>query len=604
MPDRRQILASSAAVAALATMGSSDPNPIAATKDDAALDAALQALSQAMLQASPEMATRLGLDVGTEADLRSRLDDRSAAGKEKARRQAIDALQQLRSFDRARLSAGGRLNLEVALFVFSTLAEGLGRYGFIDLDLRPSPYVVSQMNGAYYWLPDFIGSKPPLQTRSDVEAWYARLAALAVVLDQETARIDADAAQGVAPPGFVIDRTLAQLARLRDAPPGVSALIGPAVARARSAGLGDLGLRAEVIFRGEIAPALSRQIAALQALRPSASGDAGVWRLPDGEAYYAAALLANTTVDTPAHALHLQGRAQVDQLLAQIDQVLRAQGLSQGTVGERLGALNGDPRFRVSDDDAGRAVLLATARRLLDDATRRLPRVFNDPRVDPVVVLRTPEAVEAGSPSAFYEEGAPGQPGAFMLNLARPQDLALWRLPTLAHHEGVPGHHFQFGVMRHSKALPLFRRMLQFSSYTEGWALYAEQLADEIGCYEDDPFGRIGYLQSELFRAARIVVDTGLHHERWTRDQAVAWMVTTIGETATTTAREIDRYCVYPGQACSFKVGANTILASREAARSRLGARFDIRAFHDRVLGSGPVPMSVLQSDVAQWSTA
>ena len=460
------------------------------------------------------------------------------------------------------------------------------------------------MNGAYYWLPDFIGSKPPLQTPADVEAWYARLAALAVALDEDTARLAADAARGVAPPGFVIDRTLVQLATLRDAPPETSALIGPAVARARSAGLGDLGPHAAAIFHGAVAPALSRQMTALQALRPSAVDTAGVWRLPEGDAYYAAALLANTTVETPAHALHLEGRAQVDELQGQIDQALRAQGLSLGTVGERLGALNGDPRFRVSDDDAGRARLLATARRLLDDATRRLPRAFNDPRVDPVVVLRTPEAVEAGSPSAFYEEGAPGQPGAFMLNLARPQDLALWRLPTLAHHEGVPGHHFQFGVMRHSKALPLFRRMLQFSSYTEGWALYAEQLADEIGCYVEDPFGRIGYLQSELFRAARIVVDTGLHHERWTRDQAVAWMVANAGETAATTAREIDRYCVYPGQACSFKVGANTILQSREAARSRLGARFELRAFHDRVLRSGPVPMSVLQSDVAQWSTA
>jgi uncharacterized protein (DUF885 family) len=544
----------------------------------------------------------MDFDVGAHAELRARLDDRSAAG-QKALRISAEAMRAaLLKIDPRALSTGARRDRDVALFVYATLSDLLGRYGYIDLNLRPSPYVVSQMNGAYYWLPDTIGAGQPLKTRADVEAWHGRLTALAVALDQETDRIREDASRGVAPPGFVIDATLAQIAKLRDAPPLTSALLAPAIARAAKAGLGDVAPRGAAIFRDRIAPALSRQMAALVALRPTAVDTAGVWRLPDGEAYYAAALRANTTLDASPGDLHAAGQTQVDALLSEIDQSLKAQGLTTGSVGARLGVLNRDPRFRVSDDDAGRARLMALAQSELADVITRLPRAFNTPVVDPIVVRRMPVAVEAGSPGAFYQDGPKGEPGVFVLNLQPPADLAIWRLPTLTHHEGVPGHHFQFSIVRHAGALPLFSRLLQFSAYTEGWALYAEQVAEEIGCYENDPFGRIGYLQSELFRAARIVVDTGIHHKRWTRDQAVDFMVSRIGETPAETRREINRYCVYPGQACSFKAGANTIVAAREAARQRLGDRFDIRVFHDLVLGSGPVPMSVLERTIAQWT--
>jgi uncharacterized protein (DUF885 family) len=589
MIDRRTFVASGLALASLpaAALGA------AATAEDARLQALLQSLAEGLVDASPETAVALGLDSGPRAGMRSRLDDRSAAGQATRRQSATQALAALARIDAAALSPAGRHDQQTATFVFATLADLLGRYGFIDLELRPSPYVVSQMNGAYYWLPGQIAGHAPLTTAADAGAWLDRLSAFADALDQETDRIRRDAARGVAPPGFVIDRATSQIAALRDAPASASRLIPSAMASPR----------AEAILHGRIAPALTRQIAALQAQRPDASDIAGVWRLPDGEAYYAAALRANTTVDTAPEALHAAGLAQVEALLAELDRSLAVQGLTAGTVGERIGALNGDPRFRVADDDAGRARLIALAQRALDDVIARLPRAFDRPDVDPIRVRRMDPAIEAGSPGAFYQGlGADGV-GVFVINLGRPSDLATWRLPTLAHHEGVPGHHFQFGVARRED-LPLFRRLPQFSAYTEGWALYAEQVADEIGCYEGDPYGRIGYLQSELFRAGRIVVDTGLHHKRWTREQAVAWMVATIGETAGETRREIDRYCVYPGQACSFKAGANAIVAAREAARRRLGAAFDIRRFHDEVLGSGPVPMTVLGEAIGAWSGA
>lgn len=569
---------------------------------DAALQALLQRHSEAYLRRSPEEATGNDFDVGANAGLRARLDDRSLAARAGDRAAIAAALAQLKVIDATALSPRAALDHAVARFVYETLADLLGRYGYVDGNLRPSPYVVSQMNGAYYWLPDFIGSRHPIETRADVEAWLLRLAALATAFDHETDRIRHDAGIGVIPPDFVIRRTVVQINGLRDGDPAASALIAPALKRIGEKQLGDVTAQALGIFRARIQPALTRQAEALEALLLRTDARAGVWKLPDGEAYYAAAVRANTTVDTPPAELHRLGLAQCRELTAQIDVLLKAQGLSQGSVMARVAALNDDARFRVSDDDAGRARLLALADQHLKVTTTRLPGAFNDPAIDPIVVRRIPSAIEAGAPGAFYSEGAPGEPGVYSLNLKSPAEHVTWRLPTLTHHEGIPGHHFQYSMLRRAPALPLFRRIVRFSAYTEGWALYAQQVADELGIYADDPFGRIGYLQSELFRAARIVVDTGLHHHRWTKEQAVAWMVENAGEQQEATDREVTRYAVYPGQACSFKVGANAIHASREDARRAMGARFDIRAYHDLVLASGPMPMSVLQSATTNWA--
>lgn len=592
MINRRGFIAATAASTLLSASGWA---AVPAGNGDAEFDALLQRLAEQLLTRSPEEATNLGWDTGAHAALRSKLDDRSLEALSHDRSVFAQAQTQLSRVNRSRLSSRAALDLDVAVFVYAQLADLGARYGYMDLNLRPSPYVVNQMNGAYYWLPDFLGGSHSIETAADVDAWYARLEALAVVLDQETDRVRHDAAIGVAPPGFVITRTVAQIRQLRDLPPRQSAIMVKAIARAQAKGLGDIGVRGESIFRQRIAPALTRQAAALEALLPKASEIAGVWRLPDGDAYYAAAMRSNTTVNTDPAELHRQGLAQCVELGAQIDASFRAQGISQGTLAQRLAALNVDSRFLVSDSDAGRAQLIAEAEREIKDITARLPRAFNNPIVDPIVVRPTPVAVQDNSPGAFYSEGVGDQPGTYSINLKNVREQVLWRLPTLTHHEAIPGHHFQYSMLRHAPSLPLFRRIVRFSAYTEGYALYAQQVADEIGAFENNPFGRIGYLQSELFRAARIVVDTGIHHKRWTREQAVAWMVEHGGEMKDSTEREVVRYCVYPGQACSFKVGSNSIVAAREQARKRLGARFDVRRYHDLVLRSGPVPMAVLE---------
>ena len=602
MIDRRRFMGAAAAT------GLSGFVPAALSAQEGAADRALEMLlqrhSEAYLRRSPEEATANNFDTGAHAVLRGRLDDRSLAARAGDRAAIRTALADLGSIDVGALSPRAALDRDVAHYVYQTLDDLLGRYGYVDGNLRPSPYVVSQMNGAYYWLPDFIGSRHPIETKADVEAWLQRLAGLAVALDQESERIRHDAGIGVIPPDFVIARTIVQIKGLRDSDPLGSALIAPALKRIREKGLGDPAGRASDIFRSAIQPALSRQIEVLEAVAAQADSRAGVWKLPDGDAYYAAAVRSNTTVDTSPAELHRIGLAQCRELTAEIDLLLKAQGLSKGSVIARVSALNKDVRFHVSNDNAGRDKLLALANEQLSAIEALLPGAFGITSVNPIVVRRIPPAIEAGAPGAFYSEGAPGEPGVYSLNLKNPGEHVTWRLPTLTHHEGIPGHHFQYSVLGAAPALPLFRRIVRFSAYTEGWALYAQRVADELGIFKDDPFGRIGYLQSELFRAARIVVDTGLHHHRWTKAEAVAWMVENAGEQPEATDREVTRYAVYPGQACSFKVGANAIYAARERARSAKGAAFDVRQFHDLVLTSGPMPMTVLDASVRDWAMA
>lgn len=574
----------------------------AADSTSPALDALLQRLAEDYLRRSPEQATQYEFDVGANARLRSQLDDRSLAATANDHESASRTLSELAKIDRAKLDAAGQLDYDTAVFVYSMLKDLTARYGTIDIDLRPSPFPVSQMNGAYYWLPEFLGSRHPLESAQDVDAYFSRMSALARALDQETERIRHDAGIGVIPPSFVIKRTLAQIQTLRDTPPAQTAMIGPAIERAHAKQLGDIGPRAEQIFRSQIVPALNRQMQALEALAPKAKTSAGVWALPDGEAYYAASVHSNTTTKIEPGELHKRGLQLVADISAQLDRSLQEQGLKSGPIGERIKALDADARFLVPENDAGREQLLAAARNDIAAIRALLPKGFKTIPKDELLVKRIPVAIENGAPGAFYSDGVGGQPGTFSLNLKSPAELPLWRLPTLAHHEGIPGHHFQFAVLRAAGELSLFRRLVRFSAYTEGWALYAERVADELGIYEQNPVGRVGLLQSELFRAARIVVDTGIHHHRWTREQAVKWMVENAGERQVSSEREIDRYCVYPGQACSFMVGATGIRAARERARQKMGSRFDVRLYHDLVLTSGPVPIDVLDAAVDQWS--
>ena len=592
MPHRRQVLWGAAALCATPAF--------AASSEDARLAALLAKHMDEYLAMTPQAAADILTDARGRA-ARFKLDDRSVAGKQRAAEAARRWRAELAKIDRSALSPRAVVDRDTQAFAYEMLAEMGPLYGFQDHALRPGPYLISQMSGDYYWLPEDF-ARSPMTGREEADAYLSRLAAFATALDQETGRVRADAAAGVVPPDFVLDRIVAQLSALRATAP--SALTKDPVARAAAKGFADVGPAAAKLVTERIEPALDRQIALFQSFRPKAVHEAGIWRLPDGDRWYALALRSNTTASTPPLEMHQLGLDTFARLSSELDALLKAQGLTQGSVGARIQALDKDPRFLKPDTDAGRQDLLTYARDHLAHVHDLLPRAFRTLPDRDITVDRVPVAIEAGAPGAYYS-GPPAdgsRPGVIAINLKETAEWPLWRLATLTHHEGDPGHHLQHAVFHKAAPdAPAYKSFAQYSAYVEGWALYAEHVAIEIGAYENDPFGHIGAVQSALFRAARIVVDTGIHAKRWSREDATRWMVENAGEPQTSAQREIDRYCVYPGQACAFMVGRLEFLRAREAARTRLGARFDVRDFHELVLAAGPMPMEAVARLAADW---
>ncbi|WP_342367068.1 DUF885 domain-containing protein [Lysobacter arenosi] len=333
------------------------------------------------------------------------------------------------------------------------------------------------------------------------------------------------------------------------------------------------------------------------------SGNRGVWALPDGKAFYDAALRWNTSTDLDADAIHRIGLQEVARIDKEVDALLVRQGLREGTVGERMQALNKDPRFLYADSDAGRAELVADIQRSLDKLQPRIPEYFGRVPTQRLEVRTVPVQAQATAPGGYYSPPAMdgSRPGVFFINLGDMAANTRFSLPTLTYHEGSPGHHFQISLGQTLTGLPLLRRSLNPSAFSEGWALYAEQLAAEMGLYKDDPWGDLGRLRAEMFRSVRLVVDTGLHRKRWTPERAIDYMQAKTGMTEAEVRIEVYRYLVQPGQASSYKMGHLKMVELRQRAQKRLGKRFDIRAFHDLVLGNGALPLSVLEKAVDEW---
>jgi uncharacterized protein (DUF885 family) len=390
-------------------------------------------------------------------------------------------------------------------------------------------------------------------------------------------------------------------------PADKATLVQSLVRRAGAKNLpGDWAGRAEAAYVGKILPALDRQAAYLAELRGSAVHFGGVGRLPKGADYYRVSLKESTTSTLSPDELHEQGRALVAELSAQIGALLDAQGVAGGvSVGRRLAALRADPKFLYDNTDAAKEKLIADLNAKVAAVREKLPAYFGALPKAGVEIRRIPKEIEAGSPGGYYEPGSldGARPGAYYINLRDTAELARWKLPTLTYHESIPGHHLQITLANEMPDLPLIRKTTWFSSYGEGWALYAEQLAVEMGMYDDDPLGRVGQLQAALFRAVRLVVDTGLHAMDWSRERAIAYFVDALGENESVAVTEIERYCVWPGQACSYMVGKLTWLRLRDEAKRKLGAKFDLRAFHDAGLLSGSVPLSVLERVIGDYAS-
>lgn len=595
--DRRDVMRGMVA-GGFGLAGAASARPAAGGPASGAL---LQRLMDERVRASPELATRLGLDVGPLARLRSLLDDRSLSACEAARARTRAQIAAIDALAGAAVAPADRLHLDAVRY-FLLAEREIGQFGY-GAATEPRPYVLSHLSGAYTSIPEFLGSRHPLGDVSDAEAFLARMRGFATVLDQERERLRHDAALGAIPPDFILTRTKAQLAELRDAPPEQSPVLLALRTRLENAGL---PLRfpesARQVWSGSIVPALDRQIAALSALDSRAGQEAGVWRLPDGEAYYAASLSIATTTSLSPAAVHATGRDLVARLAAETDRLLRAQGLTTGSLADRIGALYSDPRFLYPDDDDGRAQLMSDVRGRIAAFREQAPRAFNSvPRI-PVDVRRVPPLLEKGAPPAYYEDPSVdgSRPGTFYVNLATLAAWPRWLLASTVFHETEPGHHLQQAVLLEGPPVPAIRTVLWSPGYGEGWALYAEQLAEELGLYEGDEAGRIGYALTTLLRACRLVADTGVNSLRWPREQAIAWMIDN-GIPRPLAVNEVERYCVWPGQACSYMIGKGEWLRLRDRARSALGSRFDLRAFHASGLAAGPVPLTMLQNVIDDY---
>lgn len=598
MIDRRQLLAAAAALPAAPALAQSPPA--------SGLDRFYGDLFEAVLRTTPITATSLGYDKGPRAAYRWKLDDKSTAARMGIYQPLADALPRLKAFDR-KLMSGTELSQYDTVVWTSEIAREASKftYGGIDGYDYPCPYLVSQLSGDYQNIPDFLDSSHPVETREDAQAYIARLEAFGTNLAFETERVRADSARGVIPPDFVLDKTLAQLKSLAAQKGETSGLAASLGRRAQEKNLGtDWAARAAKIVDGAIAKGLADQIALLTELRAKASHDAGIGRLPEAEAFYGMALKFHTTTRLTPDEAHQLGLEQVAALSAQVDPLLRARGLTQGSVGARLTAFGQQPDQLYSKDDAGRAAILADLETMMQRALATAPSMFNVQPKAGMLIRRVPEAIEIGAPRGYAENGTAdgSRPGTFYINLRAPTDWPRWALPTLTYHESVPGHLFQGAVLlEHAKAPDLFK-LLSFTAYGEGWGLYAEQLGDEMGLYDAYPEGRIGRIQSFLYRAARIVLDTGIHAKGWSREKAIAYMIDTVGLPRGAAENEIDRYCVWPGQACGYKIGHTEIDRMRTQAKAKLGGRFDLKSFNDTVLLAGPMPLAVLETVVDTWA--
>ena len=594
--DRRAFLATSGATAL--ALGFEPTSWAAAPRQgDAALKAALDAVFQDSILNRPENATSLGLDKGALAVLKTRLDQETAA--ERRRRLASDRkmLARVKAFDPAQLSDQARLWREQAIYQLEQRIVAPARF---DLDSVQRPYRIFQQGGSYFDTPDFLNSQHTIETAADAGAYLARLDAFATKLDQDTAEQRAQARRGFIAPGWSIDLTLLQMNKLRGQQAEGSSLVQSLVKRAAAKGIaGDWQTRAASIVNKRVYPALDRQIALMEALRKQTQPGDGAWRLKNGDEIYAAALQQATTTTMTPDEVHQLGLEQVADITARLDTILRQAGMSGGAVGERLAALNVRPEQLYPDSAAGRKALIDSLNAGVQDMYGRLPRAFSTVPKQPLEIRSVPVEIQDGASNGYYNRASLDgtRPAIYWINLKSVGDWPKYSLPSLTFHEGVPGHHLQGSIAQLSGEVPMLLRNNFISAYGEGWALYAEQLADELGAY--DGLERAGYLQSFLFRASRLVIDTGLHSKKWSREQATDYMVRTTGFAQPRSQREVERYCTQIGQACSYKIGHTAWVRNREKAQATLGPRFDLKWFHD-VLKDGVMPLSLLEKRIDQ----
>ncbi len=599
MLDRRAVLksgAASAAVLALSRSAFAEGSPPVITPG-AKLNTLFDTFVSENLDISPIFASSLGLDTGARAHEKREVDDSSLAGIAKQQKLNASQLERLSAFDRNSVGPDEQLSYDVVIFGLKNTVADNKKYAYAGGNAG-SPYILSQLSGLYSAAPSFLDNQHTIETKDDADAYLARLEGLAVAMDQECEVVRHDVALGVIPPDFALDKTLVQMNAIINQPAASAPMTMSVARRAKEKNIaGDWGPQAAKILTEKVYPALSRQISLVTDMRKQATHDAGVWKLPQGDEYYRDSVLTWTTSTMSPENIHKTGLDIIKDHSAKIDAIMKKHGLTKGTVGERLRALYNNPKMIYPNTDAGKEKLIADLNVKVKAVQAKLPQFFGTLPKAKVVIKRVPKEIEAAQAGGYYNSPSlDGKvPGIYWINLRDTAEQPRWLLGTLTYHEAIPGHHLQLAIQREAN-MPMIRKLTYFSSYIEGWALYSEQLANEMGMYDHDPFGRIGYLHDSMFRAVRLVVDSGLHAMKWTREQAVKFYVDTLGDQESASITEIERYCVTPGQACGYMLGKLAFLAARQKARDALGAKFDIKSFHDAVLVGGAIPLAMIDT--------
>jgi uncharacterized protein (DUF885 family) len=543
---------------------------------------------------SPEMLSRLRVlePIGLKGH-NARLDDESLAAGDRFLAKMKDAHEVLLSYEDEDLSEADLMSKRIAAFMLGNVVEG-ERFRFLS-------FPVNQLFGVQNGFPSFMESTHHIGNKRDAEDYISRLNAVGVKFDQVLEGLQHRVELGINPPQFVVTKVLEEMNAFVMTPAEESILMTALLEKMDEAGLDEedqqqIAQQAKLAIEETVYPAYGRFIAHFEALDEKVEGNYGAWSLPDGEDYYRLMLKLMTTTDYDPEYIHGVGLAEVDRIQAEILDILAAEGwdVSAG-FSDAIEQMADDPRFYFSDSDEGREQILAEYTALIEEISERLDPWFATIPEAPVEVRRVPEFKEKTAPGGYYEIPAfdGSRPGVFFANLYDIKATPRYGMRTLTYHEAIPGHHFQLAIQQSLDDLPFFRRMIPFPSYSEGWALYSERVAWEMGLLED-PYDNIGRLQAELFRSVRLVVDTGIHAMRWSREEAIDYMLRNTGMAESDVVAEIERYFVMPGQATAYKVGMIKIMELRERAETRLGESFDIREFHDVILTNGSMPLDIL----------
>lgn len=530
------------------------------------------------------------------------LTDQSLAQEKKMQAKLKQDLATLQKYDRKSMNEADALNYDMLNYFLEIQAEG-EKYSHHN-------YPLNQLFGIQNEFPTFMATQHPVESVKDAENYLARLNKAPEMASQVMEGLLVREQEKILPPTFVVEKVLKEMRAFVAVPPKQNILYSSLVEKFSELKKNEISTEqqkqllaeTETAIREKVYPAYAKFISYYETLQPKTTGNHGVWALPDGDAYYAYAVKMHTTTDMTPEQVHQLGLSEVARIEAEMDAILRAEGLTMGSVGARMQGISKRPDQLYPDTDAGRTQIINDFQTIINDINNGLTPYFNSRPKMGVDVERVPEFREKTAPGAYYNPPAfdGSRPGVFYINLRNTAEVAKFGMRTLAYHEGIPGHHFQIALQQELTGVPTFRKVLPFTAYAEGWALYSERLAWEAG-FQKAPLDNLGRLQAEMFRSVRLVVDTGMHYKQWTREQAIAYMLEKTGMPETDVVAEIERYLVMPGQALAYKVGMNKILELRERAKTELGSKFDIKAFHDVVLTGGSMPMALLEQRVDQW---